>query len=86
MKKLTRIACLVAVLVLSGFTTAGAWPWVVGGYCNYQCGNEMVQIWTESPDSCCGTRIQCSEPLGGQGYALWWEDGYTQQIIACFIS
>lgn len=48
MKKMTRMACLVAALALSGDTTAGAWSWE---NCYYGCGHvESVPY-----GACCGS-------------------------------
>jgi hypothetical protein len=80
MKKLTRIACLVAALVLSGFASAGAWP--DGGYCYYDCGGQPVWVWAESKDHCCGTQYQCSD--NSFAWALWWEQ-YPWGPDACMI-
>ena len=65
MRKLTRIACLVAPLVLAGFATAGATEGYT--YCYYSCG-EAATTWM---DECCGTTYQCSN--GEWGYALSWD-------------
>lgn len=49
MKKPTRIAYLGAALVLSGFATAGAWPYDEN--CYYSCGH----VETVPYGACCGT-------------------------------
>ena len=65
MKKLTRMACLVAALVLSGFSTVGAWPWWEN--CYYSCGH----VDTVSYGSCCGT----SHASDG-GYAMYSDNSF----------
>lgn len=72
MKKLTRIACLVIALVLSGFATAGAWPNYGYVTCYYFCG-EMVPVVTWV-GQCCGTAIDCGDP-DWSGDAMHWEQG-----------
>ena len=75
MKKLARMACLVAALVLSGVATAGALPY---GYCYYSCGGGYVYTYTEY-ESCCGTQIRCSD--GSYSYAVWFQGIYGGEDV-----
>ena len=81
MKKLTRTACLIAILALSGVASAAASP---AGYCYYDCGGEIEEVWTSDVwSSCCGSQYQC--PNGYPGHAVWWEDYYGNQD-ACLLA
>jgi hypothetical protein len=79
MKKLARIAFLVATLMLSGFATANAWPffgYVTCYYSNSSGGDAVpMETWV---GECCGTQIQY--PDGSTGYALWFEQMGTSDV------
>lgn len=77
MGKLTRIVCLVTVLILTGLATAGAGQWSAEGYgyCYYSCG-ERAQ--TTFANCCGGWEYECAS--GWLGIPMSWKNGYGTEF------